>query len=296
MLLTKIIEFFYRKLNKSNNTSILRAKNLSKLKTSKSNDYIYYDSHKKTGANFIFKKNDSITRRYFEEGEYDESIVIKGLKILKKEKITTLINFGGHVGTSIIPLIKKSYFSLGIAFEPSINNYKLLETNILINGLENKITTYNSAIGTKVSVGKIFEGEKNNTGDFRVYDEKKHSDNENRIQQISIVPLDDYWLPELNNNCLLLVDVQGYELEALKGTSKFIKNKIPTIMELCPYLLKEDSNLEMFLLLKNYDYIVDLEFDEVYDFNEKNFNSIYSKYVYKNIPKNLNWHTNILFY
>ena len=296
MLLTKIIEFFYRKLNKSNNTSILRAKNLSKLKTSKSNDYIYYDSHKKTGANFIFKKNDSITRRYFEEGEYDESIVIKGLKILKKEKITTLINFGGHVGTSIIPLIKKSYFSLGIAFEPSINNYKLLETNILINGLENKITTYNSAIGTKVSVGKIFEGEKNNTGDFRVYDEKKHSDNENRIQQISIVPLDDYWLPELNNNCLLLIDVQGNELEALKGASKFIKNKIPTIMELCPYLLKEDSNLEMFLLLKNYDYIVDLEFDEVYDFNEKNFNSIYSKYVYKNIPKNLNWHTNILFY
>ena len=82
MLLTKIIEFFYRKLNKSNNTSILRAKNLSKLKTSKSSDYIYYDSHKKTGANFIFKKNDSITRRYFEEGEYDESIVIKGLKIL----------------------------------------------------------------------------------------------------------------------------------------------------------------------------------------------------------------------
>ena len=110
------------------------------------------------------------------------------------------------------------------------------------------------------------------------------------------MPLDDYWLPELNNNCLLLVDVQGYELEALKGASKFIKNKIPTIMELCPYLLKEDSNLEMVLLLKNYDYIVDLEFDEVYDFNEKNFNSIYSKYVYKNIPKNLNWHTNILFY
>ena len=67
-------------------------------------------------------------------------------------------------------------------------------------------------------------------------------------------------------------------------------------MELSPYLLKEDSKLEMFLLLKNYDHIVDLEFDIVYDFNEKNFNLIYSKYVNENNLKNLNLHTNILFY
>ena len=33
----------------------------------------------------IIKKNDTITRRYFEKGEYDESIVIKALKILKKK-------------------------------------------------------------------------------------------------------------------------------------------------------------------------------------------------------------------
>ena len=287
-LLKKIIKFFYRKLRKSNNTAILKAINSSNYETSKSDAYIYYDSYKKNVANFIFKNRDPITKKFFEEGEYDESIVIKGLKILKKEKITTLINFGGHVGTSIIPLIKKGYFSLGIAFEPTINNYKILEANILINGLEKKITTYNLAIGTEKSSGKIFQGEKDNSGDFRVHNEKGHLDNINIFEEISIVPLDDYWLPELNNNCLLLIDVQGHELEVLKGASQFIKNKIPTIMELSPYLLKEDSNLEIFLLLKNYDHIVDLEFDEVYDFNEKNFNLIYSKY--------LNSYTNILFY
>tara|TARA_B110001454_G_scaffold207846_1_gene219692 strand:- start:101 stop:400 length:300 start_codon:yes stop_codon:yes gene_type:complete len=81
-LLKKIIKFFYRKLRKSNNTAILKAINSSNYETSKSDAYIYYDSYKKNVANFIFKNRDPITKKFFEEGEYDESIVIKGLKIL----------------------------------------------------------------------------------------------------------------------------------------------------------------------------------------------------------------------
>ena len=288
----KIIKFFYRKLRKSNNKEIIKAVNLSNYETNKNDNYIYYDSYKKGTANFIFKNRDPITKKFFEKGEYDESIVIKSLKILKKEKIKILINLGGHVGTSIIPLIQKGYFSSGISFEPSVNNYKLLDANILINGLENKITTYNLAIGSKTSTGKMFTGEKDNTGDFRVFNEKRHLDDVNIFEKVSIVPLDNYWVSELKNECLILIDIQGHELEALEGASKFIENKIPIIMELSPYLLKEDSNLKMFLLLKNYEYIVDLRLGEIQKFNLENFDKIYSKYVNKNI----NLYTDILLY
>ena len=48
-------------------------------------------------------------------------------------------------------IYKKKLFSNAIVFEPNIDSFKLLEMNIYLNNLENKISAKNVAIGNKNS-------------------------------------------------------------------------------------------------------------------------------------------------
>ena len=78
-------------------------------------------------------------------GLYEEQVQDKIIKLKKKYKLETIINFGAAEGYHIVGLIKNSYFKRGLAFEMNPLIKKNLRKNIKINNLSKKIDIYGNA-------------------------------------------------------------------------------------------------------------------------------------------------------
>jgi len=134
-------------------------------------------------------------------------------------------------------------FSDALSFEPSPENFRLLEKNIYLNGLENHMRAYNIALSDEKGNLK-FELSEKNYGDNRVrestsdgmYGEKNRS-----VIQIEANTFDAFLEENPNINQdeikLLWMDIQGHEGRFIKGAKKFIKQhpKVPMAIEFWPY-------------------------------------------------------------
>jgi FkbM family methyltransferase len=161
---------------------------------------------------------------------------IDSLELLELSKaliIETIYDVGANVGTWT--LLAKSVFPHATvdAFEPLPNHQKNFEINV------------ESVLGTKLHC--IALGAENTTGDLRVTDFSDASSflpladagrNQFRLEEIAthsteIRKLDDYQteaqiaLPDL-----IKLDVQGFELEVLKGAVKCLKTTKAVIIEM----------------------------------------------------------------
>lgn len=142
---------------------------------------------------------------------------------------SNVLNVGANIGlyTIISGVICKN--GNVFAFEPSQMNFKRLENNVLLNNLNN-IHTYNLAAGEKNSVMKLFRDNLNPKLDshFTLSNEGK-TDSE-IIGNVSVVALDTL-LQEFPPFDLIIIDVEGHELDLIKGARTLIKiNKKSLIM------------------------------------------------------------------
>ena len=144
-------------------------------------------------------------------------------------------------------------------FEPQKKLFKKLEESF--SGNKN-IFLYNVGLGNKNTTTKLFLSPSNEgasasilkpSGHLKYHPEIIFEDTEN----IEVRSYDEF---ELNNVNFLNIDIQGYELEALKGSENSLKKYID-------YICIEISREEMYedAILKNQldDYLKDFEFIRV---------------------------------
>jgi len=271
----RIVESAIKKvLNFKNNSN-----NISLEKTIQS--AIYYSSIKekvlflnKNNNKYLLHNNDHISKLLFINGEFDFKILKKALKYLgKKQKRKTLINIGAHIGSSCIEAIKKNYFEDAIAFEPAIRNYRLLQVNILLNSLENRIKACHLAISDKKKILNLSINEKANSGDNRIlkYVSKKS------YEKVKSETLDRFTSHLNRKNALIFMDVQGHEPYVFKGAKNTIKKKIPIVFEFSPYLFDKNWLKYFKDLFKNYTYFYDLHDDTKVKFTSENIIKLYKK-------------------
>ncbi len=145
-----------------------------------------------------------------------------GLKLLPSETIKFLenkdfIDAGAFIGDSAA-IFEKNYNSRKIyAFEPEVENYKLLVKTIKENNLQ-RVIPINKAIGDKHGILKIKTGRGasniSKKGDLSVEIEK--------VDEIT---------DQMNLDVgLIKMDIEGYALNALKGAEKTIKTFSPVLL------------------------------------------------------------------
>ncbi|MBP7809025.1 MAG: FkbM family methyltransferase [Bacteroidia bacterium] len=177
------------------------------------------------------------------------------IELLKKhiKQGDTVLDIGANIGfyATILSDIVGEKGKIH-CFEPDTTNFNHLKKttssykNIIIN---------NKAVGPKTEKLKIYTSKELNV-DHRTYKPEEY-DQEIEIDAVSI---DDYLKGEKVD--FIKMDIQGFEMEAMKGMKETLKNnpKVKMISEFWPYgLRKSGSSLrDYFVLLKELNFNVEI--------------------------------------
>lgn len=176
--------------------------------------------------------NDKVISQYIKtHGFWEELETLVLTKIIHPGNI--VLDIGANAGYYSV-LFSKAVGEQGkvFAFEPEVNNYKLLKANLLINDCWN-VWHHQKAVSDHIGNAKLFLSS-DNLGDHRLY----HT-GERKSYEVSMIPLDFYFSDEHID--FIKIDTQGSELNILRGMKKIIeKNKLhlACLMEFSPGILK----------------------------------------------------------
>lgn len=187
-----------------------------------------------------FPKDKAVFKSYFFEDEWEPKIrnTISSLLIGGG----TYIDIGANIGLIIVPIAKNKNITC-YGLEPEPDNFELLKKNIVDNGVEENTKLFNVALYNK-DCSLEMEISTNNYGDHRIkrtIEEMPflYSENIRRTVPVKALMLDSVFKEEkLKKPVVVKMDVQGAEVVALQGATKFISKIDYLIAEFWPYGLK----------------------------------------------------------
>ena len=124
------------------------------------------------------------------------------------------VQAGGNVG--VYPARLAQYFDAVHTFEPDPKNYECLARNI--EGIPGRIMAHRAALGAKAGTVSTEMFEANNAGAVRVVEGEG---------DVPMRAIDDLDLPVCD---LIWLDIEGYELNALKGAAQTIARHAPAVI------------------------------------------------------------------
>ncbi len=142
-------------------------------------------------------------------------LVKKGMKILE---VGANIGYYAILETKLAGADGHLY-----AFEPSPFNFDLLKRNLSLNKIGNA-DIYQKAAGAENTAGKFFVANKSNLSSF-IQRDSMDMIHDGKIVDVDIVRLDDFFAEK--DLDFIRMDVEGYELEILKGAEKLLERKNP---------------------------------------------------------------------
>ncbi len=209
---------------------------------------------------FLVRVGDStIGRQVFLTGEYDFGKFRTALTLLESRHLGTLVDVGANIGTISIPAVARGIARSAIAIEPDPLNFSLLTMNVALNDLRNRIECHQVAAGPNFDSCLVLELDDENLGDHRISSTVGALRNRSDAVVVSSARLDDL-APSLDPKTdLLWMDVQGFELHALRGATRIIGSRVPLVMEFWPHGLAEHGGLDDAAdILAPYEAFIDL--------------------------------------
>lgn len=134
----------------------------------------------------------------------------------------TFLDIGANIGNHAIFFANN--FEKIFCFEPEKRNFSLLEINT--QEFDN-ITCFNLAVSAKAGTGVIVNSDLNNSGKGYISVTKKKSECEGIIEVCSLDTLPNLYGVKVD---VIKLDVEGHELQVLKGAQKMISSSKPLIL------------------------------------------------------------------
>lgn len=128
-----------------------------------------------------------------------------------------------HAGTffgDMLPTFSRSTPGLLYAFEPVLENYVMAKLCVETNALGN-VVLLNAALGQKTGVAFI------DTGDINAPHSGGASSVSEKGQTTALLAIDAL---DLHDITLIQLDVEGFELSALRGAARTLKRDAPIVM------------------------------------------------------------------
>lgn len=128
----------------------------------------------------------------------------------------TCIQAGGNVG--VYPAALEPLFDMTWTFEPDAVNRECMLRNLRS---ARQVLIYTGALGETNSHCQMLEHDANNCGAYRI---------DETDEGIPVYRIDDCWGRRPNHVSLIWLDVEGYELQALKGAINVLAKSKPTVI------------------------------------------------------------------
>tara|TARA_Y100001970_G_C14062176_1_gene764763 strand:- start:43 stop:918 length:876 start_codon:yes stop_codon:yes gene_type:complete len=171
--------------------------------------------------------NEYISIDIMVDGVYDLRSIDGVIHLLKSKnldfKFVTLIDIGANIGNHSVYMSK--YFQNVIAFEPNPFTFELLKINT---SQYSNIEINNFGLSSAES-NLFLSEDKRNLGGSRIYNNRSDIPENLLTREISLKKLDNLNISGSYNGILIKLDVEGHEIDALKGSHNFIKEFKPTI-------------------------------------------------------------------
>ncbi len=183
-----------------------------------------------------------VERSIYYTGTYEKGTLFVMQHLLKPGDV--VVDAGAHIGLM-------SLFAAGIvgkqgavfAFEPVPSTHQLLLHNIALNGFS-QIYPYKEALGETQHHGQMANNQINNRGTYGLITESEQKSG----LEVLVKPLDSYI--DIGEVQLLKADVEGHELQVLKGAkSKLSTQNPPALILECGHLSASDQQ-DLFNFIK----------------------------------------------
>lgn len=135
------------------------------------------------------------------------------------------IDAGAFLGTHSVYFVRICGVSRVIAYEPDPETFDTLQENVHLNGVQDRVVCFNKALGAKPGFAALVRQGPSNTGSNRVqYGLEKGA------TRVEVVKLDEE-LMAAEGNCvqLIKIDVEGFEIQVVKGARQLIRRHHPLL-------------------------------------------------------------------
>jgi FkbM family methyltransferase len=192
--------------------------------------------------------------QYFKKSGYEPyqtSLVIELLS-----RVSIFVNVGAHHGYYCCLALSRDIPT--IAFEPHPINAAMLKKHINANCFAESLTLIEAAVGANESRSNLFGG--GFTGSLiNIHPNVPIGE----FHEVDVVTLNDK--VNLNAKALFVMDIEGFELEALKGATKLLVENHYWIIEILPDHENEVPFSHVFSFMNSYNYTA-------YGISEKSLN------------------------
>ena len=198
---------------------------------------------------FVHVAGDYIPRKISDEHTFYESTFLELLQGFHRPG-DVIIDGGANIGNHTLYFAKVVGAEV-IAFEPEPHNASCLAINVALNGSSDRVQIHRHALGQSSGMVTLQMNVQSNFGSFTA----KSSSNPNSEQmsdtrQVSVAVSSLDTVIETSksrkNISILKLDVEGMELEVLRGAKELIRSSLPVIAVEC-FTLEELGRIESFL-------------------------------------------------
>jgi FkbM family methyltransferase len=181
---------------------------------------------KSQNINLLIEIRDPIEREIFFNLSYEEEQIATLVELSKKNKQDFFLDIGSNCGYYALFIAKTFPSTHVIAFEPIKKTYDKLIKNIHLNDLNNQIQTFNfglSDTNDEVQMRTLIKKGFAQSGGFTVNDKNRELKKNETLLKANL-KIGDEIIKFINKKLLIKIDVEGHEINALKGLKHLIKN------------------------------------------------------------------------
>jgi FkbM family methyltransferase len=204
------------------------------------------------GVTFLHVADSIITPTYITYGQFQRDELDKLIRWCDELGLPlggAFLDVGANIGTSTLDAIRSGRFERAVAIEPAPGNVRVIELNVLANGLTDRVAVLPVACSGAPGTVDLWLTE-GNQGDHRLGDGGVAPSTHGRSIKVETVTLDQAVAQaglQPGGVSLAWVDTQGHEPGVLEGASALIDAGVPFAIEFWPGGYRRAGTLDQLL-------------------------------------------------
>jgi FkbM family methyltransferase len=181
--------------------------------------------------------------------------VLKDRGMVERARAGTFLDVGANIGTSTVPAVGVHGFARALALEPEPRNLHLLQINIAVNDLADRVQTLHTAASSEPGTAKLVVAKtRSGVHEIAVDGNSERKDHLIDVELVTVDSLVDSGMIPGDGTGMIWIDCEGHDGHVLAGASKLLAAGVPVILEVSPSKLDKQGGRDLLVDAANTHY------------------------------------------